>query len=87
MNHAFLIQVHKEPALFGRIIRSLEASNHYFFINVDKKVDDKPFKKETFNIENVIYLDGEERQEVNWGGFSQIECTLQLLNKVNTPPM
>lgn len=87
MNHAFLIQVHKEPELFGRIIKSLEASNHYFFINVDKKVDDKLFKRETENIRNVIYLEGDERKEVNWGGFSQIDCTLQLLYKVNTPPI
>lgn len=85
MNHAFILQIHKEPELFGRIVHRLAAPNHYFFVNVDKKVDDKPFKEVCNDVKNVCFLEGEERKEVNWGGFSQIDCTLQLLRKCTAP--
>lgn len=86
MNHAFILQVHKEPELFGRIVHRLAAPSHYFFVNVDKKADDKPYKEVCNNVKNVCFLEGDERKEVNWGGFSQIDCTLQLLRKCATPP-
>lgn len=86
MNHAFIIQVHKEPELFGRSVHRLGAPNHFFFINVDKKVDDKPFKDVYRDVKNMCFLEGDERKEVNWGGFSQIDCTLQLLRKCTAPP-
>ena len=38
MNHAFIIQVHTFPEQFGNIIKLLASPNHFFFINVDKKV-------------------------------------------------
>lgn len=44
-NHAFIIQVHKQPELFGRTVKKLTAPNHFFFVNVDKKADDKPYKE------------------------------------------
>jgi len=85
MNHAFILQVHKEPELFGRIVHRLAAPNHYFFVNVDKKVNDMPFREVCNGVENVCFLGEDERKEVNWGGFSQIDCTLQLLRKCTAP--
>jgi len=87
MNHAFIIQVHKEPELFGRIVHRLAAPNHFFFVNVDKKVDDSQFKEVCRDVKNMIFLEGNESTEVNWGGFSQIDCTLQLLHKPIAPPL
>lgn len=36
--HIFLFQVHKQPELFGRIIKILASPNHHFLVNVDSKV-------------------------------------------------
>ena len=35
--HIFLMQVHKDPQLLNRILKSLRKENHYFIINVDAK--------------------------------------------------
>ena len=45
MNHAFIIQVHTQPELLDRILKRLNAPNHYFFINVDGKSDYEQFDK------------------------------------------
>lgn len=37
MNHAFLIVAHDSPELLQRIVKRLEAPNHYIFIHLDKK--------------------------------------------------
>lgn len=83
MNHAFIFQVHTCPELLNKIINLLIAPNHYFFIHVDKKVDINPFKDSFLKNNHVIFLDGDERIIVNHGGFSQIQCTLNLLRKVS----
>ncbi len=78
MNHAFIMQVHTFPEQFGNIVKLLASSNHFFFINVDKKVKDlSPFREAVKDIPNVFFL--QKRISVTHGGFSQIECTLSLL--------
>lgn len=79
MTHAFLIIVHAYPVLLKTIVCHLAAENHYFFINIDKKVDDKPFKAELVNFNNVYFLEGKDRICVNHGCFSQIKVELALL--------
>lgn len=76
MNHAFLLQVHKYPEQVAEIVSLLSAPNHYFFINVDRKVNTAPFVKEIDNLgegggQNVIFLGEDERFSVNHGGYSQ----------------
>ena len=81
MKHAFIIQVHNYPEQLKEIVDLLRSPNHYFFINVDKKVDDAPFVKELSGYPNVFFAHGKERISVNHAGFSQILCTLRLLRK------
>lgn len=73
MKHAFLLQVHKYPEQVAEIVSLLSAPNHYFFINVDRKVNVAPFVKEINNSrgQNVIFLGEDERFSVNHGGYSQ----------------
>lgn len=54
MKHAFIIQVHNYPEQLKEIVDLLRSPNHYFFINVDKKVDDTPFVKELSGYPNVF---------------------------------
>lgn len=80
MKHAFLMTVHSYPDLFGEILKRISSQGHFVFVNVDKKVDDTPFKIAAETIENVFFTDGVKRSRVNWGGFSQIKATLDLLS-------
>lgn len=74
LNHVFLIQAHKMPDLLIRILKRLEAKNHYFIINVDKK---SKFKEEFYrkieNIHNVIKVTS---FSVAHGGLTQITTTV-----------
>lgn len=78
MNHIFIVIAHSQPDLLARIIKRLEASNHYFLIHIDKKTEIAPFlpiKK----YQNVQFAT--KRLSVNWGGYSQIKCTLFMLTQ------
>ena len=81
MNHVFLIQAHKDPELLYKIIERLDASNHYFFIHIDKR------SREMFNSCYVSEINSKKNcfiyseYAVNWGSEKQIWVTLFLLEK------
>lgn len=78
MKFAYLILTHKNPSQLSDLINTLQDGNNYFFVHIDKKVDIGPFVKEEFLIpENVFFC--EERVKVSWGGFSQIEATMNMI--------
>lgn len=73
-NHIFLFQVHKQPKLFERILSHLEAPNHYFAINIDRKsTATVEFQNIIKNSNNIIYISNEN---IAHSGFSQVSCTL-----------
>lgn len=76
MKHAFLIVAHKSPELLCLIVKKLESSNHYMYVHIDKKVDDAPFRAICKEIRHVKFY---HDINVNWGGYSQIQCTINLL--------
>ena len=74
VDHIFLMQVHKDPGLFGRIISRLASQNHAIIVNVDAKTKNfDEFKAAVEGCPNIIFND---RVNVMHGGFSQIHCTL-----------
>ena len=77
MNHAFLFQVHKEPELLNRILTHLDASNHFYAINVDGK---SRVKNELDDIikkhPNVVHV---THDPISYGGFSIVICTIKQL--------
>lgn len=76
LRHAFLMMVHKEPELFGRIVHVLAGVNHHFFVHIDKKVSDiEPYREAVKDVPNVTFTD---RISVYHGGVSQIYCELLL---------
>lgn len=80
MKHAFIIQAHNYPEQLCEIVTLLSSENHYFFINIDKKVDDRPFRNALNGLKNIFFTEGKARTCVNHAGFSQILCTLRLLD-------
>lgn len=81
-NHAFLITAHTFFDQLEEIIRLLSAPNHFFFVNIDRKVRADAFMGQCKRkYPRVVFLEGKERMEVAHGGYSQIETTLRLLRK------
>lgn len=79
--HAFLISAHSFPEQLEDIVNLLYASNHYFFIHIDKK------SKKMLSSDAILRLKEKENinfvqpMRVNHGGFSQISCILKLLEE------
>lgn len=71
VNIAYLILAHKNPDQFKRLINRLEDD---VYVHIDKKSD---LSKFYVNRKNVKFIN--ERVSVNWGGFSMVEATLNLI--------
>lgn len=74
---AFLIAAHSDPPHLQRLVNALDADAD-FFIHIDKKQPIAPFT-ERINKPNVVFLTDRDRVKVYWGGFSQVQATLNLL--------
>lgn len=81
LKHGFLITAHAYFPQLERIIALLTSSNHYFFINIDKKAIDGDgfmrYCKQEYS--HVFFLEGNARMEVAHGGYTQVECFIRLL--------
>lgn len=79
MKVAYLIIAHNQPTLVSSLVRSLACDWAWFFIHVDAKAEIAPFQRLVEGCPNVMFLEGESRVKVYWGGFSQVQTTLNLL--------
>lgn len=76
MRHAFLIIAHNNPFTFQTLIELLDDKDNDIFIHIDKKVNIKDFQSIKCNYSQLIFINN--RKDVRWGDFSQIECELEL---------
>lgn len=79
MKHAYLIIAHKNDYTFQTLLRLLDDERNDIFIHMDKK-------NSTYNPENVLdfiknsnIYHVENRNNVVWGDYSQIDTELKLL--------
>jgi glycosyltransferase involved in cell wall biosynthesis len=79
MTFAYLILAHKNPNQLLRLVNALTANGVYFFIHIDKKMEESAFKSVIAN-DNVVFC--KNRKTVNWGGFSMIEATMELIGEM-----
>lgn len=74
MKHAWLIIAHNEFEILQRLVSALDDERCDIFIHIDKKVRDLPdilvSRSQLYFLQNRI--------DVRWGSFSQIECELAL---------
>lgn len=77
MKIAILIHAHTNPDQLIRLVKHLKDKDIDIFINVDGKVNIELFKE---NIENVYFLNN--RVEVVWGRFSQLQQILNSFNEI-----
>ncbi|MDR1169523.1 MAG: glycosyltransferase [Prevotellaceae bacterium] len=79
MTFAYLILAHKNPGQLSRLVNALTATGVYFFIHIDKKAEENAFKS-LITGDNVFFC--KNRKTVNWGGFSMIEATVELIGEM-----
>ena len=79
MSTAYLIMAHHQPHHLARLVGALDGDDVTFFVHIDAKVDEAPFRKAVGAQNNVVFI--HNRCTVNWGGFSQVETTLTLLQE------
>ena len=78
MKLAVLIQCHKCPEQINRLLDVMKSDEVDFYIHVDRKSD---IADEIEKRADVHFLPPERRVDVMWGGFSQVEATLNLLDE------
>ena len=80
MKHAFLIMAHADYPLLGRLLRKLDNPDNSIYIHIDAKSsfseNDANTLKNCCNFSQVKFI---KRINYTWGGYSQIECMLRLL--------
>lgn len=78
---SFLILAHKNPTQIVTFINALDCEAFNFFIHINRKssIEGHSILERIKNRKNVYFLD--EREEVNWGGYSLVKATLLLLKK------
>lgn len=78
--HAYLIMAHHQFEILMIFLRLMDHERNDFYIHIDIKTKDIPIEK----IRNSVKYSRIEfinRMSVNWGGYSQIECELNLLKQ------
>lgn len=82
MNLAYLISAHTDAPQLARLIRALHADAE-FFVHIDLKSDIRPFQ-EAITAGNVHFI--ENRTDIRWGTFRQVDYQMALLEAaVNHP--
>lgn len=75
--HAYLIMAHKQPELLNKLLKLLDNEKNDFYMHIDKKSNmDITHIGKDVSKSNIYFID---RISVNWGGYSQIQCELNLL--------
>ncbi len=78
--HAYLIMVHNNYKVLEKTLLLLDAPYHEIYIHVDSKVKDFP----QLHFENLLKFSNVHiysKINVNWGGYSQVECEMYLLKE------
>lgn len=78
MRLAILIQCHKNAEQINCLLDVLKNDNVDFYIHLDKKSN---IENQIQKREDIYFLSECERIDVKWGTFSQVQATLNLLNK------
>lgn len=82
--HAYLIMAHNEFNLLKKLILLLDDPRNDIYVHVDKKAkkfDPVQFQNLTQHTQ-LIFID---RTSVSWGGYSQIQCEINLLKTATQP--
>ena len=78
--HAYLIMAHNEFDILRELLVALDDERNDIYIHIDKKTGDFPenYLRKSIRKSRIIFIN---RINVNWGGYSQIACELELIKE------
>jgi len=77
----YIILAHNKPRQLERLVKRLDAVEVFFYIHIDKSVDDAPFRKLLTGNENIYFLEDEERTSTPWSDIGFVHATLAALKR------
>jgi hypothetical protein len=78
----YIILAHKNPEQLERLVNRLHAENTFFYIHIDKKIDDAPFKNILSSYSNIFFLGKGKRANSLWGSFGLIKASIYGMQQV-----
>jgi hypothetical protein len=79
----YIILAFDNPNQIVRLISSLNSESVFFYIHVDRKVDQSHFELLLNNFNNLKFVDTKNRNEISWGDNKMVKSILNLLKLVN----
>lgn len=79
MKIIYLILAHNSPNTLSRQLNRLCDDQAYFYVHIDKKVDNSPFLKAVQGIGNLKFVDDDRRVCGEWGTFSLVQAVLECM--------
>lgn len=78
--HAYLIAAHNQYELLKRLLMKIDSIYNDIFIHLDLKFSGVDMKElsQLVKKSNIYFL---KRKDIGWGGFSQIQLTIDLLEE------
>ena len=78
--HAYLIMAHQQFEILKTFLQLMDHERNDFYIHVDIKTKDVPYNEIEKSVKKskIVWI---KRMSVNWGGYSQIQCELNLLKE------
>lgn len=83
--HAYMVMAHTQFDLLATLLRLLDDTRNDIYLHVDVKARDFDAESlgEVVTRAGLVFV---ERRDVRWGGFSEIECELALLEAATERP-
>jgi hypothetical protein len=78
----YIILAFDNPTQIKRLISSLNSQSVFFYIHVDRKVDQSPFELSLIEYNNLKFVNTDNRNEILWGDNKMVKSILNLLKLV-----
>jgi len=79
----YIILAFDNPDQIKRLVSSLISESVFFYIHVDKKVDQSPFELSLNKFNNLRFVENNNRNEISWGDNKMVKSIIELLKLVN----
>lgn len=75
--HAYLLMLHHRKDLADLLLEAIDDARNDIYVHIDKKC--KEFSFADLKVKYAGLYEVKNRADVNWGGYSQIKCEIQLM--------
>jgi hypothetical protein len=78
----YMIFAHKNPLQLGRLITALDSEYAWFFIHIDRSINQVPFEEVLKCHPRVSFLEEKDRLNTRWGHMNMVKATLHSIRYV-----